>query len=163
VVTNVKITLNMPEISQLLNAPQGPVGRLVSRRVRRVRSLARTYCPKDTGQMEARIGSSVNIQAFREVRGEVISKDGASWWVNRGTGIFDRDGSTGPIFPKRSQFLRFPDRGGVRPDRHHAPADAGWVYARSVKGQKAQEFMWRGLRDGVRGTAQTWTVIKLVP
>lgn len=148
-----RITIHMDTVHEILNVRQVP--ELVYATGRAVHARAVAYTPRETGAMAASNRLDVDVAEFRRVVARIYNTDEAAWWVNRGTGIYSRDGSGGPIRPKRSKYLRFPDRDGP-----------GWVYARSVLGQPAQEFLWKALRDSVFGGGpqfQLWTLTKRVP
>lgn len=142
----VRIRLDQSGIDQILNSPTGPVGRMVATTTKRVWNRARNNVNTDTGAMRAGIRSHVEIYRNRWQRGIVESTDPASMFVEKGT-----DGAT-----KASGVFRFPDRGGSqRNSNNRGP----WVYTRSFKGQPAQNFMWRALRDGTRGVTK-WRVTR---
>lgn len=150
---NVDITIHMDVVNQILNVRNVPdlvrdTGRSVL-----VRTVANT--PIDSGSMVASNRMDVDVIPFVRVRARIYNTDQAAWWVNRGTGVFNRDGSTGRITPRSARYLRFPAR--------NYPSPSGFVYASSVAGQEANEFMWRGLLQGVARSPQLWTVTKRLP
>jgi hypothetical protein len=148
----VKITIHRLPVFELLYAPSGDVHNLVEQTTNRVQIATLRECPVMDGDMVASIGDDVRPAPGRSVTGVVFATDEAAMWVQQGTGIHGPQHR--PITSTRpGGRMRFPDRraGGRR-----------FVYARSVAGQPANPFMWRGL---VRGTAfgrQRWTLNRLV-
>jgi hypothetical protein len=149
---NVKITIHRVPIFELLYAPTGAVHNLVERTTNAVHIATLRECPVMDGDMVASISDEVRAAPPRSVRGSVSSDDEAALWVQQGTGIYGPHGT--PITSTRpGGRMRWPDR---------RPGASGFFYARSVSGQPANPFMWRGL---VRGTAlgpQRWTLNRLI-
>lgn len=149
---NVKITIHRVPIFELLYAPSGDVHNLVERTTNMVQIATLRETPVMTGAMLSTIGDEIRVAPGRSVRGIVFSTDEAALWVQQGTGIYGPTGA--PITSTRpGGILRWPD----------PPAPpTGFFYRRSVRGQRANPFMWRGL---VRGTAvghQRWTLNRLI-
>jgi hypothetical protein len=99
----------------------------MSRFVGRVAATARLFAPKRTGELAASIYSKVNIDGT----GEVGVRARHARWVQQGTGIYGPHHT--PIVPVRSRFLRFQGSSGRM------------VYARSVRGQRPNDFLSRAM------------------
>lgn len=139
-----RIDLNNLAIERLLHAPGGPVWNLVSTTSRRIGLAARDLAPVRSGELKrslfieqssrpGRVMAEVSFHAFHSLYPEL--------------------GTKGPILPRTGGLLYFPESRPGYPSRR-------WALAR-VKGQKGQNFLWRGLRRGVRG-GQRWSVERLM-
>jgi hypothetical protein len=108
------------------------------------RSKIAEYAPNDTGDMRNKI-LSIPLHITKERGFDLITgRDGIFrvtlslagrkfqkiLWVNNGTGIYGPHGT--PIVPKRSEFLIF-------------NIGSRWFKMRSVKGQKPQRFIEKGI------------------
>jgi hypothetical protein len=149
----VRIEIHEEVVNQILNVNEVPD--LVRSTGRRVLNRARVNTPVDQGDMLAANRMDMDIVPFRQVKATISNSDEAAWWVNRGTGVHNRDGSTGPIRPRTKKFLKFPAR--------KYPSRSGWVYAKQVQGQEANEFLWRALIGGTAMDVQVWTITKHRP
>lgn len=151
----VDIDLHHGRISQLLYGSGGGVRNLIDSTTAVVEAGVTAECPVGggdrglgpgiAGDMKRSIGSEVDVQPGRAVVGRVYSTDEAALWVNQGTGVY------GPLgVPLRSRRpggrLRWPDRRG----------GPGYVYRTSVRGQMANDFFWRGLREATALSFQEW-------
>lgn len=142
--TVARIDINMAEANRLLNSPQGEVADLVVRTSRTVRAMCVRETPVQDGDMRASYGFGLRVRPFRYVMGRITNSDEAALWVQTGTGIYGRRGA--PIRPRTATNLRF-----------HGKRDGELLYRRSVRGQRANPFMFRGLLEGTIGR-QVWTI-----
>lgn len=147
---DVKIRIHRIPIFELLYAPTGEVHNLVERTTNAVHIATLQEVPVMTGDMLATIGKDIRVAPGRSVTGIVESDDEAALWVQQGTGVF---GPTGQLItPRRATLLRWPDR----------RRGSGFLYAKSVAGQEANPFMWRGLRRGTLFGVQDWTLNRMI-
>lgn len=143
-----RIDINQVEANRLLNLPQGEVSQLVARTGRSVLRAVRAETPVQDGDMKAANAMLLRVRPFRHVMARVINTDEAALWVQTGTGIYGA--RQRPITSTRpGGRLRFPDRRG----------GSGFVYRRSVAGQRANPFMLRGLIRGTSFSRQRWTIL----
>jgi len=142
-----RIDINMTEANRLLNLPSGAVTRLVVETGRDVLRAVRSETPVMDGDMRALNAMVLRVRPFRHVMARIVNTDEAAYWVQTGTGIYGRRGR--PIRPRQSRVLRFPDR----------EAGSGFVYRRSVAGQRPNPFMLRGLIRGTSSGQQRWTIL----
>jgi hypothetical protein len=153
----VKIRIHRAPIFELLYAPTGDVHNLVERTTNAVQIAVLRETPFMTGDMLASIGKDIRVAPGRSVRGIVESDDEAALWVQQGTGVFGPQGR--PITSTRpGGRLRWPNR---NPGRGR-PGEGPFVDRRSVAGQEANPFMWRGLVRGTSVGPQRWTLNRLI-
>ena len=130
--TSITFNVEPGRVRRILLAPLGLVERDARRRVRRVETAARRLAPGSMGQGQ-RIRGRVE-RGPDGLRGVVTSTHPASLYVIKGTGVH------GPrrrrITPVRAKALRFVLNGRV-------------VYAKSVKGQKPNDFLGKALRQAL--------------
>lgn len=121
-------SLDRTRIERMLRLPGGMVYRNMERRVRRVEAEAIRRAP---GSMKQGIRVSIQRGPGGEFRGVVRSTHPASIFVIKGTGLH------GPrnrrITPVRAKALRFVLNGRV-------------VFAKSVSGQRPNDFLTKALR-----------------
>jgi hypothetical protein len=99
-----------------------------------VARIARTLVPVKTGKLRSSIVVSVNVTGQGTV-GRVAATAPHALWVH--------DGTRGPIRPKNAKMLSWVGAGGR-------------IYARQVRGQKAQPFLTRALSAaGLHGVRTT--------
>lgn len=111
---------------------------VVNRVLRATDALATAGAPVDTGFL--RNNRSIEIDAGPgSLVGSLTYHAHYALFVMKGTGIYGPTGT--PITPKRASFLVFRGR------------DGGLVYARSVRGQRAQPFLAEAFR-----AASPWPV-----
>lgn len=139
-----QIDINMVEANRLLNSPQGEVADLVVGTSRVVRAMCVSETPVQDGDMRAAYGFALRVRPFRHVMGRIMNFDEAALWVQTGTGIYGRKAQ--PIRPRKAARLRF-----------YGKRDGALLYLRSVRGQPANPFMFRGLLFGTIGR-QPWTI-----
>lgn len=120
--------LDRTRIERMLRLPGGMVYRNMERRVQRVEAEAKRRAP---GSMGAGIQVQIHRGPGGDFRGVVRSTHHASIFVLFGTGIYGPTGRR--ITPVRAQSLRFVTGGRV-------------VFAKSVKGQKANNFLAESIR-----------------
>ena len=110
-----------------------PVNRLLNEVLDDAKDNARRFAPARTGALKR------NIRVAR--RAKIDSTWGLSGavYANIKYGIFVEEGTTGPIYPLKANFLKIPKRDG-----------SGFVFAESVKGQRARNFMKKGLSLAIR-------------
>lgn len=126
---SVRIELNQGSILHMLRAPRGIVGLDMRRRGRKVQRVARRNVHSRTGRLAASIEvGSVTYQGAPGV--EVGTSLYYARWVHDGTGIYGPAGQ--PIRPVRSPYLKFPLNGRT-------------VYARTVRGQRANPYLRNAL------------------
>jgi len=99
-----------------------------------VANAARRRCPVDDGTLRASIRSQVSHRGS-EVAGEVYSDLEYAAYVHQGTGIYGPAGQ--PIRPVRARVLSW-EQAGV-----------GRVFAREVRGSRAQPFLADALAEVV--------------
>ncbi len=135
----VRVSLNQGALDRLLRRPGGPVyDNVVNRVLRLTDALATAGAPVDTGFL--RNNRSIEITAGPgSLVGSLTYHAHYALFVMRGTGIFGPRGA--PIVPKTATYLVFRGR------------DGGLVYAKSVKGQRAQPFLAEAFR-----AASPWPV-----
>lgn len=139
-----RVDINQAEANRLLNSPQGEVTSLVALTSQKVRAACVRQTPVQDGDMKAAYGFALRVRPFRYVMGRVMNFDEAALWVQTGTGVYGKRGR--PIRPRSARYLRF-----------YGKQDGALLYRRSVKGQKANPFMLRGLIRGTSGR-QRWTI-----
>lgn len=111
--------------------------RFMNRYAERVTTRARVLAPVDTGRLRQSIGWRLQLGRHR-VTGVIEARASYAVYVHEGTGIYGPSGS--PIRPKSGKFLVFPARrGSSRGGRR-------LIFAREVKGQRANPFLVRALR-----------------
>jgi phage gpG-like protein len=119
------IKLNTAAIKAQITGPSGMVAKEMMKRGNRVQNKAKQLCPTDGGRLKNSITLELRGSGDRmEVR--VGTNVAYAVWVHEGTGIY---AGRGYITPKRGRFLSWKPRGGAR------------VFARKIKGQKAQPFL----------------------
>jgi hypothetical protein len=120
--------LDRTRMERMLRLPGGLVYRNMERRVRRVETEAKRRAP---GSM----GDGIRVQIQRgpggEFRGVIRSTHHATVFVLYGTGLYGPTGRR--ITPVRAKALRFVLGGRV-------------VFAKSVKGQRSNNFLAESLR-----------------
>jgi len=157
---DVKITLHRIPIFELLYAPSGDVHNLVERTTNAVHLAILRETPVMTGAMVGTISKDIRVAPGRSVTGVVQSDDEAALWVQQGTGVYGPTGQR--IRPSNPGVRRAPDRKGGPVLRWPNRGGAGFLYRKSVAGQEANPFMWRGLRRGTLLGRQTWTLNRLI-
>lgn len=126
------VTLNQGALDRLLRRPGGPVyDNVVSRVIRGTDALATASSPVDTGFLRNNRSISIDVGPGSLV-GSLTYHAHYALFVMRGTGIYGPSGT--PIVPKTAAYLVFRGR------------DGGLVYAKSVKGQRAQPFLAEAFR-----------------
>ena len=125
-------TLRQGALDRLLRRPGGPVyDNVVSGPLRRTDAFATATAPADTGFL--RNNRSIEIDAGPgSLKGSLTYHAHYALFVMRGTGIFGPRGA--PITPKTANYLVFRGR------------DGAMVYAKSVRGQRAQPFLAEAFR-----------------
>ena len=110
-----------------------PVNRLLNEVLDDARDNAKKFAPVRTSALRKsiRVGRRARIDSAWGLSGAV--------YTNIKYGIFVEEGTTGPIYPLKANFLKIPKRDGP-----------GFIFAESVKGQRAQNFMKRGLSLAIR-------------
>lgn len=92
---------------------------------------AKILAAKDSGEMAASIMYTVTGATPETMKADIVVKARQGIFVEKGTGIY---GPTGRVIkPKRANVMVFPGKAGV-------------VFAKTVKGQKAQPFLSKALR-----------------
>lgn len=110
---------------------------------RRVVTAAKERCPVDEGRLKTSIEYTTKVTNER-VTVTVGSPLPYAVYVHEGTGVHGPKGV--PIVPKTRQFMKFRYDGkaavGTTPVEKR-----GWVFAKSVQGQKPNPFLVNALRD----------------
>jgi len=132
------IRLDTAAIKQQLMGTNGAAARDLVRRAQRVQNMARRECPVDQGRLRGSItfevrGSGDGLEA------RIGSNLKYAIYVEKGTGIH---AGRGYIYP-RGQFLRWPNTQG---GRYSGGSTGSYVFARRIKGMKAQPFLEPALR-----------------
>jgi phage gpG-like protein len=126
--------LNQRALYELLESPNGGVGRELYRRGVVVQSRARQLCPVDTGRLRA----SITVEMTRN-RSRLACRVGTNVkyarFVHDGTGIYGPHSR--PITPTHGQVLVFIPRGSN-----------AQVFASSVRGAPAVPFLAEALKFG---------------
>lgn len=135
----VTVTMHHGAIEAFLRAPDGPVHREVSSKLRKTEAIAVATAPVDEGRLKNARTSEVRDEGSRLVGRLEFLVDYAIF-VIKGTGIFGPEGR--PIRAKRGEYLVFRGR------------DGRLVYARQVKGQRPNPFLVNALKAG----ASPWPV-----
>lgn len=139
----VVVTVNHEQLSRKLRAAS--VG-LVGRTLAAATDHARAFAPKDTGRLAARTDWKLTVVGRDKVTGQLTSDTFYAHFFHTGTGIYGPTGQ--PIVPRRAKMLRFPwKKMGGR-----------IVYARSVKGMPANDYLVRGLRTAIAGEPE-WKLV----
>ncbi len=135
----VRIKLDQREVQRQLTGPSGAVARDLLRRGRRVENAAKRAAPVDEGRLRASIttemrGSGENLT----VRIGTNLKYGI--YVEKGTGVY---AGRGYITAKSGGLMRWPNKGGTSSGgrRYSGGATASHIYARRIRGMKAQPFL----------------------
>lgn len=135
----VSVKLNQGALDRLLRLPGGPVyEKVVHEPLLATAAIATVTGPKDTGFLVN--NRTIDILAGPgSLKGSLVYHAHYALFVMRGTGIYGPRGT--PITPKTAKLLVFRGR------------DGGTVFAKSVKGQRAQPFLAEAFR-----TACPWPV-----
>ena len=119
--------MNHAALDRLLRRPGGPVyDNVVSGTLRKTDALATATAPVDTGFLRNNRSTSIDAGPS-SLRGALTYHANYAAAVMKGTGIYGPSGS--PIVPTSAQYLVFRGR------------DGRLVYAKEVKGQRAQPFL----------------------
>ena len=110
-----------------------PVNRLLNEVLDDAKGHARRFAPVRTGALRG------NIRVARRARIDSTWGLSGAVYANIGYGIFVEEGTTGPIYPLEANLLKIPNRDGP-----------GFVFAESVRGQRARHFMKKGLSLAMR-------------
>jgi hypothetical protein len=138
VAVSVRVDLHQAALFQFKYGPGGPIVRAASRWSQEVRAIATVIAPKDTGHLAG--SSSVTVKTHPGfVVGEISFQARHALWVHEGTGIYGPRGR--PIRPRVGKVMRF-----AAPPRLRGASKGGFVYARSVRGQRARPFLLTALR-----------------
>lgn len=141
---DVQVKLNPQEIKRQLTGPGGAVALDLLKRGRRVQNAAQRLAPVDQGGLRASITT--------EVRGsgeDLLVRVGTALkygiYVEKGTGIY---AGKGYITAKGGGLMRWPNKNnsGSGNRRYSGGKTSKFVYAKKVKGQKAQPFLEPALK-----------------
>lgn len=105
--------------------PGGMTWRYARQKAQRTGTLGRAFAPKRSGQMAAGVESHYE-GSTRDSVSMVVSAPAPALWVHEGT--------QGPIRPTAGTYLRLKPGGGY-----------GVVYAKEVRGQRANPFLAEAL------------------
>jgi hypothetical protein len=134
VTASVRIDLNYRQINRILRSPNGLVARNMLRRGRKVQRHAQRNVNSRTGAL----ARSIKVRLAMEAGApgvDVYTDLYYSLWVHDGTGIYGPRGR--PIRPRRARYMVFRGSGGTM------------VYARSVRGQRANPYLRDALRSAL--------------
>lgn len=136
---SVTVRFNLDEAAafNLVSSQTGPVGLDLIRRGQRVQAAARRNIHSDTG----RLAGSINVTPGR---------DGRGLYVRIGSELkyaLPVEEGTGPIFPVRGKFLRWPatNNSGRGNRRYSGGKTSAYVFARRTRGVPAQHYLRRAL------------------
>ena len=138
----VTLKLNQKQIIDQLTGPSGAVALDLLKRGRRVQNLAQRLAPVDQGALRASIATEVSGSGKTLICRIGTNLDYAIY-VEKGTGIY---AGRGYITAKGGGLMRWPNKnnaykttGGNR--RYSGGKTAKFVYAKKIKGMKAQPFL----------------------
>jgi len=138
----VTFKLNQKQIIDQLTGPSGAVALDLLKRGRRVQNLAQRLAPVDQGTLRASITTEVSGSGKTLICRIGTNLDYAIY-VEKGTGIY---AGRGYITAKSGGLMRWPNKnnayrttGGNR--RYSGGKTAKYVYAKKIKGMKAQPFL----------------------
>ena len=138
----VDIKLNQKQIIDQLTGPSGAVALDLLKRGRRVQNLAQRLAPVDQGTLRASITTEVRGTG-KTLACRVGTNLKYGFYVEFGTGIY---AGRGEITAKGGGLMRWPNKnnayrttGGNR--RYSGGKTAKYVYAKKIKGMKAQPFL----------------------
>ena len=138
----VTFKLNQKQIIDQLTGPSGAVALDLLKRGRRVQNLAQRLAPVDQGTLRASITTEVSGSGKNLICRIGTNLDYAIY-VGKGTGIY---AGRGYITSKTGGLMRWPNKnnnyrttGGNR--RYSGGKTAKYVYAKKIKGMKAQPFL----------------------
>jgi hypothetical protein len=140
-----RVDLNNRNIELLLHGRGGPVWNLVERTAQRVGVFARGFAPQRSGELKRSLFIEMDSRPG-SVRAEVS--------FNAFHSLFPELGTRGPITPRTGSLLSFRESRPGYPDRR-------WSFSQ-VRGQRGQNFLYRGLRQGTRTGGQRWSVERLM-
>lgn len=140
-----RIDLNNLAIEILLHSRGGPVWNLVERTARRVGTFAKDLAPVRSGELKRSLFVEMSSRPGRVI---------AEVSFNAFHALYPELGVRGPIRPKTGGFLIFPESRPGYPNRR-------WAFTQ-VRGQKGQNFLWRGLQLGTRSGGQRWSLDRLM-
>jgi len=123
-----------------LNAPGGEINRFARKITRETEFRAIQYCPTRSRALQRSIRSTVGWNALG-VFGVVRAGAGHARYVHEGT--------YGPIVPRVAPYLRFEGWGPWAAGNSGPLGNRAWRL-KWVKGQRAQPFLTRAMRDVLR-------------
>lgn len=121
------LRIDWAAVDRMLNSPTGMVGRDCQQRADRTAGRARQFAP---GSMSERIAPPIVVGGASGPSATITVRHPAIGYVINGTGLYGPNNRR--ITPVRAQALRFVLNGRV-------------VFAKSVKGQKPNDFMNKAL------------------
>ena len=121
------LRIDWAAVNHMLNSPTGTVGRNCQQRADRTAARARQFAP---GSMSEGIAPPVVQRGAGGPSADITVRHPAVGYVINGTGLYGPNGQR--IRPVRAKALRFVLNGRV-------------VFAKSVSGQKPNDFMNRAL------------------
>lgn len=132
----VNLQINNAAVRALLTDPQGDIADDLLRRGHNVESLAKKYCPVNTGHLRASITTKL-VKYGGNLAVLVGSNLNYAMYQHEGTGIYGPHGT--PIVPVRAKYLRFKPKGS-----------STFVYAKEVRGSMPTFFLKRALPAAAR-------------
>ena len=138
----VTLKLNQKQIIDQLTGPSGAVALDLLKRGRRVQNMAQRLAPVDQGQLRASITTEV-LGTGTTLAYHMGTNLKYGMYVEFGTGIY---AGRGEITAKGGGLMRWPNKnnaykttGGNR--RYSGGKTAKYVYAKKIKGMRAQPFL----------------------
>lgn len=132
----VNLQINNAAVRALLTDPQGEIADDLLRRGNNVASLAKKYCPVNTGRLRSSIGAKL-VKFNGNLAVLVGTNVKYAIWQHEGTGIYGPHGM--PITPTHTKFLRFKPKGS-----------STFVFAKEVRGSMPTFFLKRALPAAAR-------------
>lgn len=121
------LRIDWATVNRMLNSPTGTVGRNCQKRADRTAARARQFAP---GSMSESIAPPIVQRSSAGPSADITVRHPAVGYVINGTGLYGPTGRR--IRPVRAKALRFVLNGRV-------------VFAKSVSGQKPNDFMNKAL------------------
>jgi hypothetical protein len=130
-VAQVNLQINSAAVRALFTNPGGGVARDMLRRGENVATLAKKYCPVNTGRLRSSI--EARLVNYAGGIGVIVGTNVEyAMFQHEGTGIYGPHGR--PIVPVNAQALRFQPKGSTE-----------FVFAKSVRGSMPTFFLRRAL------------------
>jgi hypothetical protein len=135
----VSVRLDPGAIRSQLTGPNAAIAQDLMKRGQRVLNAAKRNCPVDEGRLRASLamemsgsGDSLEVKVGSNLKYAI--------YVEKGTGVY---AGKGYITPKNGRFLVWPNKNnsGSGNRRYSGGRTSQYVFARRVKGQRAQPYL----------------------